>query len=252
MNEQELDDILNTWQPPPASRSLRERVRASFAPRPPRRFGLRPRTFLAAAAFAAIAFLLIVPGAHPQPAPTPPWTLDSEFLYYADDGSPVVEMMATSYMQGGNETILSRWAPSNPMKTAMWQAADAIAPLHNRVISSLKFDRAKVEQIRKSRQERMARSIGAVTGCGPLCISIDHFGFTRGTPCVADAIVAHDTILGHPTDAVRTRWTEHGRMTLWMAPDLGCVTLRSVYEAEQPDGSFKIAAEKRAVKITTH
>jgi hypothetical protein len=40
-------------------------------------------------------------------------------------------------------------------------------------------------------------------------------------------------------------------MTIWMAPDLACFALRSVYEAEQPDGSFKVVAEKRAVRVNT-
>lgn len=251
MNDRELDDILNAWQTPLPSPSLRERVRAGFRPQPRRWFALRPRTFVAAAALAAVLLLFIVPGAHPQPAPAIPWTVDSEFLQYSDDGSAVVEMMATSYMQGGSEMILSRWAPSNPIKTAMWQAADAIAPIHNRIVSNMMFDQAKLERIRKFRAERAARTVGAVTGCGPLCLSVEHSYFERATPCIADTITGRDTILGHPTTAFRERWTEHGRMTLWMASDLGCITLRSVYETEQSDGSFKVVGEKRAVRITT-
>jgi hypothetical protein len=254
MNDQELDDVLNGWHAPTPSPSLRERIRAGFSPHRGRWFTLRPRTLAVAAAFAALALLFIVPRAAPQPVPAIPWTIEFQFLEYNSDGSSRIEMGATSYMLNGNETIVSRWAPSNPMKTAMWQAIDAIGHAHERMISSLFFDQAKLDSIRKVRQERAARSIGAITGCGPACIAVDHFGFERATPganteCITGTMVGRATILGHPTVAFRMRWTEHGRDTFWMAPDLACVTLRSVYEAEQPDGSFKVVGEKRAVKI---
>src|SRR6185312_3665193 len=251
MNERELDDVLNAWRAPAPSPAVRERVQSGFAPKRRHWPALRPRTLIAAAAFAALALMFIVPRAAPQPGPAIPWTVEFQFLQYKGDGSSTVEMGATSYMLNGNETIVSRWAPSNPIKTALWQAADTMGPVHNRIVTSLMFDQAKVERIRKSRRERAARSIGAITGCGPLCLAVDHFGFPRGTPCVADTIVGRATILGHPTAAIRARWTEHGRVTLWMAPDLACITLRSVYETERPDGSFKLAGEKRAVKIIT-
>jgi hypothetical protein len=159
-------------------------------------------------------------------------------------------------MLNGNETILSRSAPSNPFKTAMWQAADAIAPVHNRLITRLTFDQATIDRIRRARAARAAHTVGAITGCGPLCLAVDHFGFERATPgpttgCVAGEIIGRETILNHPTAAFHQRWTEHGRMTIWMAPDLACFSLRSVYEAEQPDGSFKVVAEKKAVRVNT-
>jgi hypothetical protein len=254
MNDQELDDILNTWRTPAPLPGFRERIRAGFRPPSRRWFALRPRTFAVAAALGAVALLFFVPRADPQPAPAIPWTVDSEFIRYADGGSSSVEMLMTSWMQGGNETVLSRSDPSNPLTTAMWQAADAIGPAHDRIVSSLFFDQAKLERIHKSRAERAARTVGAVTGCEAHCLAVNHFYFERaqsgaGTPCVASPLVGRDTILGHPTVAFRQRWTEHGRNTVWMAPDLGCIALRSLYEGEEPDGSFKMVSEKRAVRI---
>jgi hypothetical protein len=116
------------------------------------------------------------------------------------------------------------------------------------------FDRVKLEEIHKQRKANRAKSVGVVTGCGFHCLSLDHFYFLRTTPspttaCIEGAVVDRGTILNYPVAAVRSRWTEHGRMTLWMAHDLGCFALRSTYETEQPDGSFRLVGEKRAVKV---
>ncbi|HWF11351.1 MAG TPA: hypothetical protein VG297_22930 [Bryobacteraceae bacterium] len=265
MNDNELDGILDEWRTPPVPSSLADRVRAGFAAR--RRRGsfftalrrwiaVHPRSLAACAVAAILTLLVAVPNAHPQAASAPPWTVDSEFLNYAEDGSSSVEMLMTSYMLNGNETILSRWAPSNPLKTALWSTADTIGPVHDRIISRLMFGEAKLEEIHKARAARASRTVGAVTGCGPLCLSVDHFYWERATPgtgtgCTAGEIVGRDTILGHATIAFQDRWTEHGRMTVWMAADLGCFALRSVYETQQADGTFRRAGEKRAVKITS-
>jgi hypothetical protein len=265
MNENELDDILDTWHVPAASPSLRDHVRAGFTRRPDRTtflsalwrwMTIHPRSLATSAAVAGVALLMMVSRADPQPAPAIPWTVDSEFLRYADDGSSSIEMYATSYIEKGAEKILARSAPSNPLKTAMWVAADAIGPAHDRIVSRLMFDQAKLDRIHKSREERASRTVGMVTGCGALCLTVDHFFFERATPgpatgCLAGTVVGRDTILGHPVTAFRERWTEHGRMTVWMAADLGCFALRGVYEAEQTDGNFHVVSEKRAVKITT-
>jgi hypothetical protein len=263
MNDNELDDLLNTWHAPPIPASMRERARNAFATTPRESFFSRFRRWVAihpgslaagAAIAAAAALLMIVSPAGSQPIPSVPWTVDSEFLQYADDGSSSVQMLMTSYVANGNETVSSRSAPSNLFRTAMWQAADALGAAHNRIIPRLMFDQAKLEKIQKAREARAAHTVGAVTGCGPLCLAVDHFYFERSVPglasgCITGEIIGRETILGHATAAFRSRWTERGRMTVWMAPDLGCFALRSVYEAEQPDGSFKVVAEKRAVGV---
>jgi hypothetical protein len=261
MNDNELDDLLNAWSTPPVSPSLRERVRRGFqaAPIPGqgrfigwRWIGFHWKGISAAAALALGALLLMVPLARPQAAPPAQWTVDSEFLAYADDGSSSVEMLATSYLMNGNETIWSRWSPDNPLKTAMWAATDGLGGFHNRLVTHLMFDRAKLEAIRKQRESN--HGVGVVSGCGSHCMHLEHFNFSRATSgpttaCIEGVVVGHDTILNYPVAAVRYRWTEHGRMTLWMTPDLGCFALRSTYEIEVRDGSFRLVAEKRAVKL---
>ena len=56
MNDQELDNMLDTWKAPEATASMRAILRSQFAARLPRRiFGLRPRWMIAFAAAGALA-----------------------------------------------------------------------------------------------------------------------------------------------------------------------------------------------------
>ncbi|HEX4274314.1 MAG TPA: hypothetical protein VHZ74_03115 [Bryobacteraceae bacterium] len=257
MTDNELDEILKTWDTPEPPPSLRGRVRAGFTVARNRRPALFLSLFLswragfsAGALLAAAALLLfVVQKAVPQQAPQVPWMVNSEFLRYADDGSSSVEMYATSYNVNGNETIWSRSSPGNLLKTALWQAADAVGELHKRIMMP--------ENLRAERRARAAQSVGAITGCAALCLAVDHFSFLRAIPgaitgCISGVVLGSETILGHRADMFRERWTEHGRMTLSMAPDLGCFALRVKYETERPGGSFRLVAEKRVVKITLH
>ena len=45
-------------------------------------------------------------------------------------------------------------------------------------------------------------------------------------------------------------WAEHGRMTLWLAPDLGCFALKVTYEEQRPDGTFHLVNAKQGLKVT--
>lgn len=256
MNDTELDEILDKWSAPPVPASLRKRVRAGFAPRPQRRLRWT-KSLVAAAVFAAAVFFLITTQASPQPPPPVPWTVDSEFLRHADDGSSSIEMYSTSYESTGpnaNEILLSRSIPGNPFKTALGQALDVTLPalgkLHMRVLRVVAP--GMVEKIERSERSRPP-GISFVTGCNPAdgCLVLQHFGFLKAPAgCVAEPIVDRATILNHPTEAIRARWTEHGRMTLWMAPDLGCFALKVTYEEERPDGTFHLVAAKQAMKVT--
>jgi hypothetical protein len=110
-----------------------------------------------------------------------------------------------------------------------------------------------VERISQSRLSR-APGISFVAGCEEGCLVLDHYGFTKapagaGDGCVVGTIVGRETILNHSTAAVRQRWTENGRMTVWMAPDLGCFALKVTYEGQHPDGTFHLVSAKQAVKV---
>ncbi len=226
------------------------RVRAALSARPRRILRWR-KSLIAAAVFGVGAFLLIATQASPQPPAPVPWTVDSEFLRYAGDGPPSIEMHSTSYESDGNEILLSRSVPGNPLKTALMRAGDVVMPIHNGLMRRFMLsDPKRLEQ----RQRASARGVGFITGCDPYtCLLLEHTGFAKapvGAACTDQAIVDRATILNYPTEAVRERWTEHGRMTLWMAPALGCFALKVTQEEERPDGTFRLVAAKRAVKVT--
>jgi hypothetical protein len=247
MTDGELDEILNQWSVPPASPSLRDRVRAGF-PAPPRHAFRWRKGFTAAAVIAAAAILLLATQASPQPVAPIPWTVDSEFIRYADDGSSSITMFSTSYQSGTSEILISRSIPGNPFKNALAQVADVIMPIHNRLMRRFMVDSRLLEQV----QRASTHSVGFITGCdSSACLVLDHFGYPKSaTGCIDAPIVDRATILNYPTEAVRERWTEHGRMTIWMAPALGCFALKVTQEEERPDGTFRLVRAKQALKIT--
>ena len=86
-----------------------------------------------------------------------------------------------------------------------------------------------VEQMAGMKRSRPP-GVGFITGCDPYtgCLTLEHFFFAKTVGgCAAEPIVGRETILNYPTEAIRQRWTEHGRMTVWMAPGLGCFALNS-------------------------
>ena len=112
MNDTELDEMLDRWSVPPAPATLHESVRARFAAAQPLtpptavavrwKFAFAPaarKTLLAAAILIAGIFLFAAAQALSQTPPSVhmPFTVDSEYLLYGDDGSPTVAMVSTSY-----------------------------------------------------------------------------------------------------------------------------------------------------------
>jgi len=247
MTDTELDDILNQWSAPAAPRSLRDRVRGGF-PKPPQHAFRWRKGYTTAAVIAAAAILLIATQASPQRVAPIPWTVDSEFIRYADDGSASITMYSTSYQSGTTEILVSRSIPGNPFKTALAWTADVLIPIHNRLIGRLMVAPQRLEQIQRAN----ARSVGFITGCdSSACLVLDHFGYPKAdTGCIDAPIVDRATILNYPTEAVRERWTEHGRMTIWTAPALGCFVLKVTQEEERPDGTFRLVRAKQALKVT--
>jgi hypothetical protein len=257
MNDGELDEILNQWREPSAPASMRKRMHAEFPARPPRklRWG---KSLVAAVILAAAVFFLMVARAFPQRPSPVPWSVDSEFVRYADDGSASIEMYSTSYESDANEILLSRSMPGNPFETVLVRALDitlpAVSRLHMHLLGALAPGMLeKMDRIRRSRPP----GLSFITGCDSSggCLVLDHEGFAKAAAgadgsCIDRPVVGRETVLNHPTEIVRDRWTEHGRMTLWLAPDLGCFALRATYEEQRPDGTFRLVSAKQAVKVT--
>jgi hypothetical protein len=248
MNDTELDQILDTWTAPPPPPSLRQNLRAAGrqfrAPRP-------KKHMFVAAILAAAALLLVVAQARPGSPPVRiPYTVDSEFIRYANDGSSSIEMYTTSYQVDGAEIIRSRSIPGHPFGTALRRTLDAALPLWSRLMARLTVDPETLERLRR----RIPHTVGAVVGCDPSCLLLQHYFFARAVPgvdpgCMDGAVVDRETLLDYPTAAVRFPLGENQRMTWWTAPDLGCFALRITTEQKQPDGTFRLVREKRALRV---
>jgi hypothetical protein len=125
----ELKLAVEEWMAPPPSAQLQSRTLAAFD----REFGKTPwwriwtaalvpgrgKRLILASALGSCALLLMVARAFPQMSWSPSlpagtkWTVDSELIRYADDGTPSVEMQMTSYESNSNEVLISRSVPGN-------------------------------------------------------------------------------------------------------------------------------------------
>jgi hypothetical protein len=229
MNDTELDEILDTWKAPEPPASLRGNVRAGYAVRVEKR---RPRARLAlwAAAFGLGAFLLVLAQAFPQtvklvaPAYKIPYTVESEYVNYARDGSIDERIDYVSYQRNGEEIVLSQSVPGDPLKTIGMQL---VSTTHAYL---LQFHRL-------------------IFGSGDFEAHTQHAAAFVASGCTLMGVAGHETILGYTTVKVQSAGNGR-RATTWMAPDLGCFTMRLVLEKQRPDGTYRVVGEKHATKVT--
>ncbi len=143
------------------------------------------RKSLWAVAAVGIAFLILVTQAIPQtlelispPAP-PPYTVDSEYVRYADDGSQTVEMYSTSYTsQNGGEIILQRTIPEHPFGTAVGRTLDAVLRLLSRLTLPVMISSKELEKIKQSAPLKTVGVIMAVCG-DETCLVLHRWFFAR-------------------------------------------------------------------------
>jgi len=275
MNDTELDELLDRWNVPGPSQGLRENVRAEFlALEPPavasgpvgrRSFHLFPARRLLLAAATVIAGFFVFSFAQALSQTTPPFrvpfTVDSEFTRYAEDGRQTVEMLATSYTgRNGGEVILSRSIYGSPVGTVFGRVMDAALPAWQRFITPFAASPEDIAKVRKRRRDE-GPSLGVVSGCANFvawgfqnatCLSTQHWYFpasSSGDVCLDGAVVGSETILNYATKAVYRLIPNH-RLTLWTAPSLGCFALRISTEEKRPDGSYRLVQSKQALKVT--
>jgi hypothetical protein len=245
MNDKDLDEILDHWVAPAPSPRLRQRVLAEF-----RALNHRPRRrWWISLAVLSGALLVLIGNAVPKTQAFIPaaWSVDSEFIRYAPDGSSITDMNATSYSLDGNEIVWSRSDPRNPLEGALFRAADVILPPLSRAmgsgiggpVSERKHDRAR----------------GFVVGCGggalTRCLQIEHYFFERNAhTCINGTVIGNAMILNHSAIGVQEQLSDSFRITLWLAPDLECFALKVDMEYRLRDGVFHIESEKRASRIS--
>jgi hypothetical protein len=238
MNDIELDQLLNTWGTPSVPASMRASVRACFHARPERKKLRWPRRFL----FAAVVLgLVAVTLALPQtlslisPRAKPPYVVDSEVVRYAKDGTPSLEVSIGSYNNNGSEIVLYNNSPS--LLTTMWLDVEAAGSIVSRLTLPFVFRPDQLEKLRATAFVRTGLENYALGSADALL-----------STCVGGR--ANETIRDHPTVAVHSKLDERRRMTLWMAPDLGCFALRITIVERQPDGTLRLILRKQATKVT--
>ena len=67
-------------------------------------------------------------------------------------------------------------------------------------------------------------------------------------PGPSGTILGEQLMLNYATVAAQYNFWK-SRVTVWMAPQLGCFALRVTVEREQPDGSWTLSSEKKAVRV---
>ncbi len=251
MSDTELDEILDKWISPAASASLRARVRAGSDLRPKRRMRLGVWAFASIA-----AVLLIVAQAFPQkltllsPRGRIPYSVASEFFYAPQDGATAVTMYSSSYSREAREIFLYKSMPGDPWATAMRQALDFGAALLRPIQDYTLAMTVPPEEIQRARElVRVADCVGA--NCKPMSYwTIGNRTDLLRSGCELAPISGHETILGYPTAALRRKISPNRRITVWMAPGLGCFPLKSLVEEQEADGTFRAIRGRRALKVT--
>jgi hypothetical protein len=242
MNDTELDQLLNTWSVPPVPASLRASVRAGFHARLESRKFPVVRVLIAAVSIGV--FLLAVTLALPQtlslisPPVRAPYVVESDVVRYAADGTSSLEVQLTSYNNNGSEIVLYEVSPS--FLNTMWLDMEAAGSVVSRLTLPFVFSPEQLEAIRST----------AFVTTGFEHYRLGSAAALLSTGCVIGPVVGHETILDHPTVAVRSVLDDRRRMTMWMAPDLGCFALRITTEERCPDGTFRLVRKKQATKVT--
>jgi hypothetical protein len=241
MNDTELDQLLNAWSVPPMPASLRAGVQVGFHSRPDRRKFPVVRVMITAAGIGL--FLLAITLALPQtlrlvsPSVRAPYIVDSDIVRYGFDGTPSVELSLGSYNNDGSEVVVNEVPHS--LLPAIKLGLQAIAPVVGRltlvfVVSHEQSERAKL----------IARVNAGFEGYW-----LGNADSLIRSGCVNGPVVGHETILNYQTIAVQ-QFNDRQRMTLWMAPDLGCFALRLTREERRSDGTFRLVLKKQATKVT--
>lgn len=258
MNDTELDDLLNVWKTPSPGETLRANLRAAIAAksaRPPRKFFTRWR-LAAVAAVALFAVIVVNPNAFSAKAPA--YTVDSEVIRYAtwESGGGQERVLMTSYNQEGSEVLLDGSFPDNPVETLA---------LKNRLITDLALEKlsspfkklAKYYYILKydlktppNEPDRSARALLEHPLYGETVGMRDEL-LKSGCRPGGVAVIGQDVVLNYRTTVIR-QWIGFKRLTIWMAPELSCFGLRAQLHAQQPDGSWKLMSEKKALKVNVN
>jgi len=241
MNDNELDDMLNQWDAPPVRAALRKRVQAGLEAKgfeakkiaPRRRFRWPSwhigRGLVAGVAAGAVTLLLVVGAASPQSLSSGPipYTVDLQYVDHNEDGSTAVTEYATTFLRDGHEWILRASIPNSALMTAHLQIANS---LHLMLYSLARpfMDMGDSEKVSAQWIQR---------GC-----------LWWGDKGSRQKLIGHETILNHETSIIQSAEGDW-RDTRWLAPDLGCMTLKTTAEQLGSSGSYRLVSERLPLKV---
>lgn len=266
MNDTELDELLNTWKTPAPSPAIREWVRVGIetARQKPIRnpFG-GWRLAFASAALVAIVFVLANTTAISHQLNPPPYTVESEIIVHPTNAVGCIGLgdigldsarcwrysrpkhtLMTSYNADGSEVLLSWSDPGELLESIFWTVDLAMLSAIERIHRVLSPDLGPNEHagFYSSADQKAAlgeRADLLNSGCRP--------GTRYGE------VIGQEVLLGYPT-VVSTfdnrQGSRHTRMTLSMAPQLSCFALRGTIEQQEPDGTWTVLSEKKALRVT--
>jgi hypothetical protein len=261
MNDTELDELLDVWKTPSPRESLRANLQAEIAAkqrRPPRKLFTRRRVW-ATAAVLIFAVLVVNPDAFSEKVIT--YTVDSEIRHYRGpemEGLPDRVLM-TSYNYAGTEMLQSWTYPDYPVETALLKAR----MVRDRAVKRLAWPFEKIAKyyyifkydLATPTAEPPEDSYATVHQYGPdttLLIGRRADLLSSGCRTIHGGakVIGQEVILNYSTTVLQ-QWHRGGdrKLTLWMAPELSCFALRATVQEEQPDGSWKLIHEKKALKV---
>ena len=260
MNDNELDELLNSWKTPPVPGSLREGVRTGISAnrrRPLRSLATEWKLLTAAAATVVVAVVLAGTNAFPERAPRPPFTVESEITRYSgsilDEGYPQPKSATmVSYNQDGSEIILSWSSLDPPLEAAVTEAVTVVHDAIGHIFRG--FHRFVLGFVLTPDQIERRKRFAVVHPTTSQSWTVGEWTALLNSGCRSgeqpEKLVGEEVILDYPTVAAQYDIGGERLMTLWMAPQLSCFALRARIEAQQPDGSRKTLSEKKALKVT--
>lgn len=259
MNDTELDDLLDVWKTPSPHESLRASLRAAIAAksaRPPRKLFTRWR-LAAVAALALFAVIVVNPNAFSAKAPA--YTVDSEVIHYSEwsYGGSRERVLMTSYNQEGSEVLLDWSFPNDPVGTVA---------LKNRMTTDQTLEKlsspfrkiAKYYYILKydlktppEEPDMSARYFAGYPDQGLILGRRDEMLKSGCKTSHGGAkVIGQDVVMNYRTTVIQQPFRGGiGRLTIWMAPELSCFGLKATLHEQQPDGSWKLMSEKKALRV---
>jgi hypothetical protein len=155
-----------------------------------------------------------------------PYTAKSAFVQCTDKDSALVDSHTTSYQREGREIVLSEFVPGHPLQTAVRRALDTFGFVIFHIAQQ--FDK-------RYSQSNAATAILTKNGC----------------VSARAQLIGRETILNCSTVTAQQDMGRQ-RMTMWLAPDLGCFALKLAIEERHSDGSFLWQREKITLKVNTN